>query len=66
MDNATTAVLYILFNMASSLGIVFANKAVFAVFKFPYPFCLTLIHITFTAVGMQGMAAVRDASCTQR
>lgn len=53
------AVLYILFNMASSLGIVFANKAVFAVFHFPYPLLLTLIHISFTAVGMQFMAMVR-------
>jgi hypothetical protein len=59
MDNATKAVLYILFNMCSSLGIVFANKAVFAVFHFPYPFLLTLIHIIFTAVGMQVMASVR-------
>ena len=59
-SDAKTAVFYVLFNMASSLGIVFANKAVFAVFHFPYPFLLTLIHIAFTAVGMQVMAMVRS------
>lgn len=61
--DTTTAALYVLFNMASSLGIVFANKAVFAVFHFPYPFLLTLIHIVFTALGMQVMAMVRLLLC---
>lgn len=58
--DTATAALYVMFNIASSLGIVFANKAVFAVFHFPYPLMLTLIHICFTAVGMQVMAAVRS------
>jgi hypothetical protein len=62
MEGGTRAVVYILFNMASSLGIVFANKAVFAIFKFPFPFLLTLIHIVFTALGMQLMAMVRYPS----
>jgi hypothetical protein len=59
MQGGTRAVLYILFNMAASLGIVFANKAVFAIFKFPFPVVLTLIHIIFTAFGMQIMSMVR-------
>ena len=59
---SATAWLYIMFNIASSLSIVFANKAVFAVYHFPYPFLLTLIHIAFTAVGMQIMASVRLTS----
>jgi hypothetical protein len=41
---------------------VFANKAVFAIYGFPYPVLLTWIHILFTAVGMHIMAAVRRAS----
>eukprot|EP00892_Ulva_mutabilis_P003122 jgi/Ulvmu1/12810/UM097_0039.1 len=47
--------LYIIFNFASALGIVFANKAVFAIFKFPYPIGLTWIHSLFTMAGMQLM-----------
>lgn len=47
--------LYIIFNFASALGIVFANKAVFAVFQFPYPIGLTWIHSVFTMAGMQLM-----------
>lgn len=53
------AVSYILLNVAASLAIVFSNKAVFAIFQFPYPFLLTLIHITFTAFGMRLLALVR-------
>jgi hypothetical protein len=51
--------LYVVFNMISAVGIVFANKAVFAIYKFPYPVLLTFVHIAFTALGMQIMAFVR-------
>jgi hypothetical protein len=64
MENVSLAVFYVFFNMASSLGIVFSNKAVFAVFHFPFPFLLTIIHIVFTAFGMQIMAMVRSRPCT--
>lgn len=50
--------LYIIFNFASALGIVFANKAVFAIFQFPYPIGLTWIHSVFTMAGMQLMCMV--------
>lgn len=50
--------LYIVFNFASALGIVFANKAVFAIYLFPYPIGLTWIHSIFTMAGMQLMRAV--------
>lgn len=50
--------LYIIFNFASALGIVFANKAVFAIFSFPYPIGLTWIHSIFTMAGMQLMRMV--------
>jgi hypothetical protein len=51
--------IYILCNVASALSIVFANKAVFAIFQFPYPVFLTLIHTAFTMVGTHLMSMVR-------
>eukprot|EP00887_Chlorella_sp_A99_P008012 scaffold12.g8012.t1 len=45
---------YGLLNIASATGIVFANKAVFAVFKFSFTYALTLIHTVTTLFGMQG------------
>jgi hypothetical protein len=59
MKSAVLAIAYILFNMVSAIGIVFANKAVFAVYNFPNPVLLTFIHIAFTAVGMHLMGMVR-------
>jgi hypothetical protein len=53
--------LCIVFNVASALSIVFANKAVFAVFSFPFPVLLTWIHTIVTMVGMQLMCMVRFA-----
>lgn len=50
------APLYILFNVVAALSIVFANKAVFAVYRFPYPVYLTVIHTAFTTVGTHLMA----------
>jgi hypothetical protein len=60
------APLYIMFNVASALSIVFANKAVFAVYRFPYPVYLTVMHTAFTAVGTHFMAKVSHppAACS--
>ena len=57
--NTYLAPLYILFNVVAALSIVFANKAVFAVYRFPYPVYLTVIHTAFTTVGTHLMATVR-------
>lgn len=58
--NSHLAPLYILFNVVAALSIVFANKAVFAVYRFPYPVYLTVIHTAFTTVGTHFMAMVRS------
>ena len=58
-SNSFLAPLYILFNVVAALSIVFANKAVFAVYRFPYPVYLTVIHTAFTTVGTHFMATVR-------
>jgi solute carrier family 35 protein E3 len=44
------AVLYILLNIASGTGIVFANKLVLSVYKFHFVYALTLIHTAVTMV----------------
>jgi hypothetical protein len=48
--NQFKAVLYILLNVASGTGIVFANKIVLSVYKFHFVYALTLIHTTATMV----------------
>jgi len=48
--NGARAVLYILMNVASGTGIVFANKIVLSVYKFHYVYALTLIHTVVTMV----------------
>ncbi|KAL4522613.1 hypothetical protein Ndes2526B_g01039 [Nannochloris sp. 'desiccata'] len=45
---------YAAMNIASATGIVFANKAVFSVFKFHFTYALTFVHTIFTMIGMQG------------
>ncbi|GLC46340.1 hypothetical protein PLESTM_001860200 [Pleodorina starrii] len=45
-------VLYIVLNVVSVCAIVFANKLVFAVYKFKFVTTLTLIHTIFTWMGM--------------
>jgi hypothetical protein len=40
-------------NIASASGIVFANKVVFATYKFRYTCALTWIHTLVTLIGMQ-------------
>jgi hypothetical protein len=49
------AALYVLLNIASTCGIVFANKLVLSTFGFAYPVALTLVHALFTALGMELM-----------
>ncbi len=48
--NQIKAVLYILLNIVSGTGIVFANKIVLSVYKFHFVYALTLIHTTATMV----------------
>ena len=45
--------LYLLMNILSGTGIVFANKAVFTLFHFHFIYALTFTHAAITAVGMQ-------------
>lgn len=45
--------LYLFFNAASSIGIVFANKVVFQTYKFKFGTLLTLIHFVFTFLGLE-------------
>lgn len=45
------AVLYVIMNIASGTGIIFANKFVLSVYKFHFVYALTLIHTTVTMVG---------------
>ena len=44
------AVLYIMLNIASATGIVFANKLVLSVYRFHFVYALTLIHTVVTMV----------------
>jgi solute carrier family 35 protein E3 len=44
---------YLALNACSSVGIVFANKVVFQIFKFKYGTLLTLIHFIFTFLGLE-------------
>lgn len=44
---------YLFLNGASSIGIVFANKVVFQIFKFKYGTLLTFIHFVFTFLGLE-------------
>ena len=44
------AVCYIMLNIASGTGIVFANKLVLSVYKFHFVYALTLIHTVVTMV----------------
>lgn len=44
------AVLYILMNIASGTGIVFANKIVMSIYHFHFVYALTLIHTVVTMV----------------
>jgi hypothetical protein len=46
---------YVALNIASTCGIVFANKCVLGVFGFGVPVALTLIHALFTSAGMELM-----------
>ena len=48
--------LHLAFNVAASIGIVFANKLVFVLAEFPFPVTLTLLHILATAIGMRVFA----------
>ena len=45
------------FNFASSLGVVFANKAVFKAASFTYPTTLTALHYGFNYVVVLGLLA---------
>lgn len=49
------AAAYVLLNIASTCGIVFANKLVLSTFGFSFPVALTLLHALFTAAGMELM-----------
>ncbi len=44
---------YLALNACSSVGIVFANKVVFQIYKFKYGTLLTLIHFIFTFLGLE-------------
>ena len=52
MDANFKAVSFAALNIASSCGIVFANKAVFSTFGFHFTYALTLLHTWVTAGGM--------------
>jgi hypothetical protein len=52
------ALIYACFNVASASGIVFANKAVFAVHHFNFTYTLTLTHTLVTVLGMWAFARV--------
>ncbi|GLI60906.1 hypothetical protein VaNZ11_003139 [Volvox africanus] len=45
-------IIYICMNVIVACGIVFANKIVFAVYRFKFVTTLTLIHTIFTWIGM--------------
>jgi hypothetical protein len=46
---------YVALNVASTCGIVFANKLVLSPFEFAFPVALTLLHALATAAGMEAM-----------
>lgn len=48
------------FNFASSLGVVFANKAVFKAASFTYPTALTALHYAFNYAVVLGLLARGD------
>jgi solute carrier family 35 protein E3 len=48
------------FNFASSLGVVFANKAVFNAASFTYPTALTALHYAFNYAIVLGLLARGD------
>ena len=50
--------LYLLLNIVSGTGIVFANKAVFSLYKFRFIYALTLTHAVATALGMSLFCAL--------
>eukprot|EP01025_Chloroclados_australasicus_P033222 TRINITY_DN3381_c0_g1_i10.p1 TRINITY_DN3381_c0_g1~~TRINITY_DN3381_c0_g1_i10.p1 ORF type:complete len:353 (-),score=36.90 TRINITY_DN3381_c0_g1_i10:1317-2375(-) len=52
------AVMYLLFNLASVCGVVFANKAVFKVFNFNFAYALTWIHAIATMFGMHAFQSL--------
>ena len=56
-NSTLNALLYALFNISSASAIVFANKAVFSVYKFNFPFALTLVHTLVTMAGMWAFSA---------
>ncbi|KAK9842031.1 hypothetical protein WJX81_004974 [Elliptochloris bilobata] len=49
---------YVMLNMVSATGIVFANKLVLSVLDFHFVYALTFVHSAFTMVGMWLFAAV--------
>jgi solute carrier family 35 protein E3 len=55
----TTACVYGVLNLSSSVLIVIANKLVLETYGFSYPAALTFLHMVFTAAGMACMAAWR-------
>ena len=55
--SAVKAVVYTLFNISVGCGIVFANKAVFAIYNFKFVYALTLVHTVVTMIGMWLFAA---------
>ncbi|GIL65038.1 hypothetical protein Vafri_18886 [Volvox africanus] len=48
-------VIYMTLNIIVACGIVFANKIVFAVYRFKFVTTLTLIHTIFTWIGMMSL-----------
>ncbi|KAI8475535.1 MAG: hypothetical protein J3K34DRAFT_365576, partial [Monoraphidium minutum] len=46
---------YVLLNILSTCGIVFANKLVLSTFSFSFPVALTFLHALFTVGGMELM-----------
>ena len=53
LQQKLTVVLYLAVNVASASGIVFANKAVFKFYNFPFAVTLTWVHTLFTILGMR-------------
>ena len=49
--------LYLVFNFAASVGIIFINKLLFATVKFQYTTFLTALHYVVTLVGLELLAA---------
>lgn len=59
MASSSRAMLYIFFNVAVAVSIVFVNKAIFVVYAFNFPIALTLLHLVFTAFGLRVLASMR-------